>query len=83
MAKRGRPPGSLNKATADIKAYASQYSQEAIDRAVKIMRSAESEQACMAAVNSILDRAHGKPAIQGPGEKGEHKIIIGWEKPSE
>jgi len=57
----GRPKGSLNKATADIKAAAQAYTEDALATLAKIMKSGESEAARVAAANSILDRGFGKP----------------------
>lgn len=58
----GRPKGVPNKATADVKAVAGEYSQEAIDTLREIMRDKGSPAAArVAASNAILDRAHGKP----------------------
>ena len=57
----GRPKGSVNKATADIKAAAQQYTDDALLTLANIMKSGESEAARVAAANSILDRGYGKP----------------------
>lgn len=57
----GRKPGSMNKATADIKAAASVYSEQALQVLANIATQGESESARVAAANAILDRAHGKP----------------------
>lgn len=51
----------MNKATADIKAAASVYSDQALQTLVNIATAGESEAARVAAANAILDRAHGKP----------------------
>ena len=57
----GRPKGSLNKATASIKAIAQPYCPEAVDTLVNIMRDPEKPpQARVAAANAILDRGYGK-----------------------
>ncbi len=58
----GRRKGAVNKATADVKAAAMVYSDEALTTLSQIMR-AESHPAAarVAAANAILDRAHGKP----------------------
>jgi len=57
----GRPKGSLNKATADIKAAAQAYTEDALATLAQIMKAGESEAARVAAANSILDRGFGKP----------------------
>ena len=63
----GRQPGVLNKATADLKAIASDYGQEAIDKLVALMRTSENEQVQKSAADSLLDRGYGKPtqAVEG------------------
>ena len=56
----GRKKGEPNKATADVKALAGKHGPEAIAEAVRIMKNSDSDQARMAAVREILDRAYGK-----------------------
>lgn len=56
----GRVKGTPNKATADVKAVAGQYTQEAIEALVTIFRTSENDSAKVAAIKEILDRAHGK-----------------------
>jgi hypothetical protein len=58
---RGRPKGSLNKATRDVKVAAQAFTDDALNVLATIMRDGESEAARVAAANSILDRGHGKP----------------------
>ena len=65
----GRKPGTPNKATADVKVLAQQYTTDAIATLASIMTDVEKPpQARVAAANSLLDRGHGKPAqaITGP-----------------
>jgi len=57
----GRQKGTLNKATADIRAAAQEYSDQALQVLVNVATAGESEAARVAAANAILDRAHGKP----------------------
>ncbi len=58
----GRKEGSPNKATADIKAAAAEFSEQALAALVRVMGDKESPAAAqVAAANAILDRAHGKP----------------------
>ena len=57
----GRKKGSINKATADIREAAKQFTDDALMVLSEIMRSSESDAARVAAANSILDRGHGKP----------------------
>lgn len=58
----GRPKGSLNKATADVKQAAQAFTTDAISTLAEIMRSPEHPAAArVSAANSLLDRGHGKP----------------------
>lgn len=58
----GRPKGAASKATATIKAAASEYSTEALSVLVTVARDGGAPAAArVAAANAILDRAHGKP----------------------
>lgn len=56
----GSRKGKPNKANADLRAIAQQYTKEAVEKLVAIMRNGESEQARVAATKEILDRGHGK-----------------------
>lgn len=58
----GRPKGSLNKATADVKQAAQAFTTDAISTLAEIMRSPEHPAAArVSAANALLDRGHGKP----------------------
>jgi hypothetical protein len=58
----GRPKGSLNKATADVKQIAGVYSEKAIKTLAAIMDDEGAPAAArVAASNAILDRTYGKP----------------------
>lgn len=57
----GRTKGTLNKATADIKAMAQPYGPEALKELARIMRSKDAaESTKVAACRELLDRAYGK-----------------------
>ena len=56
----GRKAGTPNKATAELKELARQYTGEALEALVTVMRSAESDAARVAAVREIFDRGYGK-----------------------
>jgi hypothetical protein len=56
----GRPKGSPNKATAEVRAIASEYTEEAVRTLATIMRDGSSEQARIMAADKLLDRGHGK-----------------------
>lgn len=61
----GRPPGSVNKATAEAKARLSQLARQHTDVAfealVNIAENGQAEGARITAACAILDRAFGKP----------------------
>jgi hypothetical protein len=56
----GRKPGTPNKATAEVKAYAQQYAPAVLEELARLATKAKSEQARVAAGKEILDRAYGK-----------------------
>ena len=79
----GRKRGTPNKATAEIKSLARKYGPAAIKEAAKLAGlvgngkgRAESEQARIAALSIILDRAYGKAAQPHTGEGGEGPVQI-------
>jgi hypothetical protein len=78
----GRPKGAVSKATADIKAAASEYSQSALTTLAEIMGNAQSPAAArVAAANAILDRAHGKPkqSVELEGEVDVYQTVTAVE----
>lgn len=68
----GRPQGSPNKAMAELKEAAQQYTQVALEALHQICLQGQSEAARVSAATAILDRAHGKPrqAMEVTGEDG-------------
>ena len=56
----GRKPGSVNKATADIRELAQNYAPEALVELARLAKGAVSEAARVGAIKEILDRAYGK-----------------------
>lgn len=66
----GRPVGAPNKATADIREAAQEYTHLALTTLVYVAGSGTAEAARVAAANAILDRAYGKPkqAVDVDGE---------------
>ena len=56
----GRQKGTPNKATADIKALAQVHAPQALEELARLASEATSEQARVAAIKEILDRAYGK-----------------------
>ena len=77
---RGRPKGSLNKATASVKEAAQAFTDDALKVLCEIMRDGESEAARVAAANSILDRGHGKPKQAVDVEANVHATITRIER---
>lgn len=80
--QRGRPLGSPNKATAEIRDLARQWGPAAIEGMAKlaglvrdehgnVIGAAEAEQVRFAAMNALCDRGFGRPAQALTGESGE------------
>jgi len=71
----GRPPGAINKATADAKARLSQLARQhtnvAFAALVDVAESGKTEGARITAACAILDRAFGKPREAGSTEYQE------------
>lgn len=58
----GRPKGAVNKVTADIREAAQEYTQDALDVLVAVMKNTETPAAArVSAASAVLDRGHGKP----------------------
>lgn len=61
----GRPPGSPNKATVDMKArmyeLAREYTVTAFETLLDVAKNGKSDSARIAAATAILDRGYGKP----------------------
>lgn len=83
----GRPRGSLNKVTKDVRALAQQYGPDSI-RGLAVLagltspakgsleKRSENAQVRKAAMDSLLDRAYGKPSQPVEGS-GEGTIVMG------
>lgn len=56
----GRQKGTPNKATADIKAIARSYTEEAMAKLIGIVRDSDSDAAKVSAIKEIFDRGYGK-----------------------
>jgi hypothetical protein len=56
----GRPAGSKNKVTPEIKAMAQKHCPEALEMIVQLAQSAENESTRLAAAKELLDRGYGK-----------------------
>lgn len=60
----GRKKGTPNKVTVDLKNKANEYTAEAIQTFVDVMRDPEAPAAVrVQAADKLLDRSHGKPAM--------------------
>lgn len=66
----GRAKGTPNKATAEIKDIARQYAPDAVKELARLAKHAVSEQARVAAIKEILERAYGKSTQPISGEGG-------------
>ncbi len=58
----GRPRGSLNRATKDIRIAAQKYTKRALIVIAKLAEQAEDPNVRLKAACELLDRAHGKPS---------------------
>lgn len=67
----GRPPGAVNKTTADIKALAQSFGAAAVERLAHLAMKAESETAQIAACKELLDRGYGR-SVQSLQNLDEH-----------
>ncbi|WP_397586792.1 hypothetical protein [Sphingobium fuliginis] len=74
----GRKKGVPNKATRSIREIAREYTDEAINGLVAVLKNKDEPAAArVAAANSILDRGYGKAAtiVQGDEEGGAVKVV--------
>ena len=79
----GRVAGTPNKATRELKDIAREYGEEAIDRLVKLMRAAESEQVQAAACKELMDRGYGKASQSiGLGQADDLKPLETVQRPT-
>lgn len=56
----GRPKGSLNKVTAEVKSLAQKHGPKVIRKLADLVDNADSDAAKIAACRELLDRAYGK-----------------------
>lgn len=77
----GRPKGSRNKITLEIRELARKSAPEAMKELVRLAKSAESEAARVAAIKEIFDRGYGKSPqpLDGDGDGGPIKAEISWQ----
>jgi len=68
----GRPRGSVNRCTRDVRIAARKYSKRALVIIMKLAEDSEDPRTQLAAAVELLDRAHGKPTmtrlVGGTGE---------------
>ena len=73
----GRPSGSPNRATVDMKSrlseLARQHTWSAFDTLVDVCQNGQSETARIAAATALLDRGFGKPREAGMEQYSEQK----------
>ncbi len=65
----GRTKGTPNKATASLKDMARQYTAEALEALVGIIRDSETDAAKVSAAKEILDRGYGKASMVLSGDE--------------
>ncbi len=86
-AGKGRPKGSPNKATAELKDLARNYTAQALEALVGVLQEG-GDAAKVAAARELLDRGYGKARqpIDGDGEGGAipvaHIINLVGKRPS-
>jgi hypothetical protein len=66
---QGRKPGVPNKATAELKHLACQYTPAALEELARLSTQAQSEQARVSAIKELLDRGYGKATQMIAGDK--------------
>ena len=64
----GRQKGTLNKATAEVRALAQEYGPDALKELHRLSQDATSEAARVSACNAILERAYGRSPTSLPIE---------------
>ena len=76
----GRPSGSLNKTTSEqslrLSEIAKDYTHDALLTLVDVARNGRTDAARVAAANSLLDRAYGKPASLPPEDVSVRPTVI-------
>lgn len=72
----GRPPGAKNKVTLEIKEASAVHGPKALETIVKLLTGAKVPAAVrLAAANSILDRAYGRPTLYVEAETFHTEVI--------
>jgi hypothetical protein len=74
----GRPPGALNKVTAEVKSLAQKHGPDAIKTLARLAKEADSDTAKIAACRELLDRAYGKATQHVEGDfRAALQIVTG------
>ncbi len=71
--------GTPNKATAEVRELAREYTEDALKTLVQIMTGKkESAAARVAAANAVLDRGHGKPAqaVEPASKDADPPVVV-------
>ena len=83
----GRTKGTPNKATASLKEMAREYTTEALEALLGVLRDSESDAAKVAAAREVLDRGYGKASTVISGDEDGnpatfvHEIILKGVRP--
>lgn len=75
---KGKPKGTKNKSTAEIKELAQTYSAKALETLATIMLASENDTARIAAAKELLDRGYGKVTqpMEISGKDGESLALL-------
>jgi len=80
----GRPRGSLNKATRDVRIAAQKYTKRALTVITKLAEQSNDPRVQLQAAVELLDRAHGKPAQTTlVGGDADNPLLVGRVDPDE
>lgn len=73
----GRKAGTPNKSTAELKELARQYTNEALEALVNVIRGTDSDAARVSAIRELFDRGYGKATqtIGGDADKPLRLIV--------
>jgi hypothetical protein len=72
----GRKTGTPNKITTEVRDLARQHGAKVIDELARLATAAQSEQARVAAIKELLDRAYGKSPQAFTGDSGEGPVML-------
>jgi hypothetical protein len=73
----GRPRGSPNRSTAEIRELARKYVPDALAELARLSRAAESEAVRVAAIKELLDRGYGKAPQALAGDADNSVGVVG------